>query len=72
MNKPLDKIVKQRFSCRTYLDTPIEENHQRLLTEFLDTCQKGPLGTQARFELLAATEADRSSLKGLGTYGFVN
>lgn len=33
--------------------------------------QTGPLGSTARFSLIAATEQDRSSLKGLGTYGFI-
>ena len=71
MNKPLATIVRQRFSCRTYLDQSIEENHQQLLTDFLGTTRIGPLGTRARFALLAAAEHDRTSLKGLGTYGFV-
>ncbi|MBN1397261.1 MAG: nitroreductase family protein, partial [Bacteroidetes bacterium] len=31
----------------------------------------GPLATKARFELIAATENDTKSLKGLGTYGFI-
>ena len=71
MNKPIEKIVRQRFSCRTYLDKPIEENHRRLLMDFLESNHMGPLGTQARFALVAATEHDRNSLKGLGTYGFI-
>ena len=71
MNKPLVKIIKQRFSCRVYLDKPIAENHQRLLMDFLESNRIGPLGTQARFTLVAATEYDRNSLKGLGTYGFI-
>jgi hypothetical protein len=71
MNKPIAKIIKQRFSCRTYLDKPIEENQQRSLTGFLESNHTGPLGTHARFALVAATEYDRKSLKGLGTYGFI-
>ena len=71
MNKPIEKIVRQRFSCRTYLDKPIEENQRRTLMDFLESNHTGPLGTQARFALVAATEHDRNSLKGLGTYGFI-
>ncbi len=41
------------------------------MRRFLETLQLGPLGTHARFELVAATQDDRQSLKGLGTYGFV-
>ncbi len=71
MNKPIAKIVKQRFSCRTYLDKPIEEDHQKLLIDFMDSNREVPFGTNVRFTLVAATENDRKSLKGLGTYGFI-
>jgi nitroreductase len=71
MNKPIEKIIKQRFSCRTYLDKPVEENHRRILMDFLESNRQGPLGTHARFALIAANEYDRKSLKGLGTYGFI-
>jgi hypothetical protein len=71
MNKPIADIIRQRFSCREYLDKPIEENHRQTLIDFLESNRSGPLGTQARFTLIAATESDRKSLKGLGTYGFI-
>ena len=71
MKKSIEKIIKQRFSCRTYLDKPIEENDRRLLMDFLALNCQGPLGTRARFALLAATEYDRKTLKGLGSYGFI-
>jgi len=32
---------------------------------------RGPLGNHCRFALLAATQTDRDSLRGLGTYGFI-
>jgi hypothetical protein len=71
MNKPISDIIKQRFSCRTYLDIPIGEDHRRSLMDFLESNRTGPLGTQSRFALIAATEYDQKSLKGLGTYGFI-
>jgi hypothetical protein len=71
MNKPITEVIKQRFSCRAYQDKPITEEHQRLMREFLGSYHIGPLGTQSRFTLIAATESDRKSLKGLGTYGFI-
>jgi nitroreductase len=64
-------LVRQRHSCRTYVPKPIEERQQRSLAEFLAANCAGPLGSQARFVLVAATDEDRKSLKGLGTYGFV-
>ena len=33
--------------------------------------QVGPLGSRARFALVAATEGDQEALRGLGTYGFI-
>jgi len=71
MNQPIHDIIEQRFSCRSYLDKPIQEIHRQLLADFLKSQQTGPFGTQARFELIAATQDDRQSLKGLGTYGFI-
>jgi nitroreductase len=71
MQKPVTEVIRQRFSCRTFLDQPIDDQRQRLLAEFLATNQVGPLGTQARFALVAATQGDHEALRGLGTYGFI-
>lgn len=71
MNKPISDIIKQRFSCRTYLDKPMGEDDRRTVMDFLELNRTGPFGTQSRFALIAATEYDRKSLKGLGTYGFI-
>jgi nitroreductase len=70
-NKPVTELVKQRFSCRSYTEKPIEGEKRQLLEDFLSRPQIGPFGTQARFSLIAATEEDRKALKGLGTYGFI-
>jgi nitroreductase len=71
MIQPIQDIIEQRFSCRSYYDVPIRETHRQVLESFLKTQLAGPLGTHARFELAAATPDDRQSLKGLGTYGFI-
>jgi Putative TM nitroreductase len=70
-SKPIPDLIESRFSCRTYAERPIEEEKQRLLIDFMSPPQRGPFGTTARFELVAATEQDRAALKGLGTYGFI-
>ena len=69
--KPITEIIKQRFSCRAYLEKPIEEKTQQRLAESLLALRAGPFGAAVRLELAAATEQDRNSLKGLGTYGFI-
>src|ERR1035437_711491 len=71
MNQPIKKIIERRYSCRFYINEPIQETHKQALRRFLETQQIGPLGTHARFKLVAATQDDRQSLKGLGTYGFI-
>ena len=70
-SKPITEIIQQRYSCRTYLDQPIAEDKRQQLADFLSSLRCGPLGASARFELVAATEQDRNSLRGLGTYGFI-
>jgi nitroreductase len=71
LKSSIDDLVKRRYSCRTYVDRPIRAADQQTLSEFLASLGAGPSGSQTRFSLVAATEKDRESLKGLGTYGFV-
>jgi len=71
MNQSIQKIIRQRFSCRTFTDEPIQDIHQQVLKQFLESLQIGPLGTHTRFTLVAATPEDRKSLKGLSTYGLI-
>jgi len=70
-SKPVTDLIRQRFSCRTYQDRPIEEESRQHLAAFASSRQRCPLGTAVRFELITATEEDRSALRGLGTYGFI-
>ena len=71
MQKPIAEVIRQRFSCRTYLNKPIDDQRRRRLAEFLDANPIGPLGSRARFALVAATDSDHEALRGLGTYGFI-
>ena len=71
MKSSIDDLVKHRYSCRTYVDRPIEAADRQALSQFLASLGTGPLGSRTRFSLAAATEKDRESLKGLGTYGFI-
>ena len=70
-SKPVTEIIKQRFSCRSYFEKPIETDKRKSLAGFISLTGTGPFGTPARFQLIAATEQDRNALKGLGTYGFI-
>ena len=70
-NKPIEALIRQRFSCRTYLDRPIEEQKRQQLANAMAAANAGPLGSRTRFQLIAATEDDRAALRGLGTYGVI-
>lgn len=70
-HKPITEIIQERYSCRSYRAEPIAAETQQRLQHFMAALQVGPLGARLRFRLLAATERDRQSLRGLGTYGFI-
>lgn len=70
-SKPVTEIIRERFSCRRYLDKLIKAEKRQAMESFLSSSQTGPFGARARFELAVATEQDRKALKGLGTYGFI-
>ena len=69
--KPVVEIIEQRYSCRTYRPDPLDMDTRRQLADYAAGVQWGPLGSQARYELIAASENDRKVLKSLGTYGFI-
>ena len=69
--QPIVEIIRQRFSCRSYLSKPLEPEQRTQLSALLSASPIGPLGARVRFELATATAQDWSPLKGLGTYGFI-
>ena len=70
-SKPVTEIIKQRFSCRSYLKQPIAAEIRVRLEDIAAEQRVGPLGGRARFELVAGTDKELKELKGLGTYGFI-
>jgi nitroreductase len=68
---PITQIIRQRYSCRRFMKTPIAADAQVAFQERLSLLNTGPLGSQVRFTLSAATQQDHSALRGLGTYGFI-
>jgi nitroreductase len=68
-SRSVTEIIRQRFSCRAYSDKPVETDILGKLRAAAESITAGPLGSAVRFKVIAATEEDRSSLKGLGTYG---
>lgn len=70
-SKPVTEIIQKRFSCRTYARIPIEDKKKQKIDKLISELNMGPLGNPVRFCLIAGTEQDRNTLKGLGTYGFI-
>jgi hypothetical protein len=70
-SQPASDVIRKRFSSRSYLTKPIAAHLRGQLLEFLATLNCGPLGTGARFTLIAASEQERDALRSLGTYGFI-
>jgi nitroreductase len=71
MTRPVSELMRERFSCRSYLRRPIDDPIQARLRQFLGGLGPGPFGSRTRFGLLAATDDDERALKGLGTYGMI-
>jgi len=68
---PVHEVAQRRYSCRNYIERPLEDAQREALATMLASLDAGPLGNPCRFALLAATQDDRAALKGLGTYGFI-
>jgi nitroreductase len=71
VNSSVDDVIRRRYSCRSYLERPIETVTREVLAQVLASFEAGPFGSRTRFGLVAATDNDRESLRGLGTYGFI-
>ena len=70
-SRSITEIIAARVSCRSYDKRPIAGEIRQRLSDIASAAGHGPFGTSSRFALIAATEADRAALKGLGTYGFI-
>lgn len=70
-SKPITEIIRQRYSCRTYMERQIDHDLQEKIDEYAVALEAGPFGGKARFTLVAAEEDDRKALRQLGTYGFI-
>jgi nitroreductase len=65
------EVIGRRYSVRAYRDEPLTVADREGMVAFLKTNQTGPLGSRARFVLVAATGDSRAMLRGLGTYGVI-
>jgi nitroreductase len=70
-DRSIIEIIKERFSCRAFKESPISEQTLEKLKDFIGDNQLGPFKENHRFKLIAAGQDDVDILKGLGTYGFI-
>ena len=65
-----EQIVK-RYSCRSYTGSAFSKADIDEINRIISGSGAGPFGSDIRFMLSAASVGDSSSLKDLGTYGFI-
>jgi hypothetical protein len=59
---PVTETITRRFSCRTYIDKPIQDKERTLLEGFITENKTGPFNTTPRFQLIAAKTEDHKAL----------
>jgi nitroreductase len=69
--KPIETIIRERRSCRTYLPDTLKPEDLDALERHLAAGLPGPFGSEARMKLITSGEGDADELRGLGTYGFI-
>jgi hypothetical protein len=65
------ETIKERISCRTYSDRPIEPDKAETLKTFLKENTISPFGSEIRFQLLDFTEPGMGETRMRGTYGVI-
>jgi nitroreductase len=70
-SRSITEIIRQRFSCRAYLDKTVDQPILEKLKNAAGSFKIGPLGSPLRFDVIASSPNDQSALKGAGTYGAI-
>lgn len=70
-NHLVTEIIQRRFSCRSYLNQPLEVDIRQRMVEGITHLPAAPFGSSSRFDLIAADTSDARQLRELGTYGFI-
>lgn len=67
----IQDTIQKRYSVRSYRPQAVAAETRAALATRLEALQRGPFGSPLRFGLAAASEEDRASLRGLGSYGTI-
>ena len=68
--RPASELIRQRYSCRKFIPSPIPEGKLEDLRQFSASLEV-PRGAPPRFEFFASKQGDAAELRGLGTYGMI-
>lgn len=68
---PISEIIRQRYSCRSYADTPVDASVLQNFRQLVSAPQKGPFGNTPRFVLISMDKLPCEEWKKLGTYGVI-
>ncbi|NLD93748.1 MAG: nitroreductase [Fibrobacter sp.] len=68
---PVKALVKRRFSCRSFLNQPLEITEIDSINSLLSQIHSGPLGSSLRFKFITLSREKSDELKVLGTYGAI-
>jgi nitroreductase len=68
--RPAPELIRERYSCRKFIPSPIPESKLEELRQF-SLSLEAPKGAPPRFEFFASKQGDAAELKGLGTYGMI-
>jgi hypothetical protein len=71
-SKPIDVIITERKSVRTYKDIAIPKKDKSAIKDFICGDIKTPFSSEIRFEMIETAELDRDEVRSLGTYGIIN
>jgi hypothetical protein len=70
-SRPVDELIRERYSCRTYLKKPIDDAALAALRRHMAEDVPAPFGSRMRFNIIAAEESGSESPKKVGTYGMI-
>ena len=71
-SKPIDEIMLERRSIRTYKNIAIPENEKSRIRDFINQSMQTPFNSEIRFEIIETGELGRDQLRSLGTYGMIS
>ena len=67
----ISEVIRQRYSCRSYSDDPVDDSVLKTLQQAVSAPQTGPFGNKPRFALISMAALPVKEWKTLGTYGVI-